>query len=394
VEDPRVGVLPIQNLSGTEQHDTIAAAIYETTLLTLRIIGEYELVELENIYSGEEETEEAAIGEERLLDLGVEENLANIVFGVIAQEDGRLILRMSVFDTLAEEVVLTRSEESPSLLDVFDATDALVADVVGEFSGVPVGFGELLLENRGEPGDYSLYIDGTKIGENVEAVERVLIGRREVEINQERMLGEVSVFEKEVEISAGEVRELELFEEAEGLLENIDYSPALAERRRRFAEIKEAWLEGIEEWRLEIRPRWIFPLSVGWLDPINYSEASGTGPSRSLSYIGAARRFWDSWYFGLETIVWTQFPIPLPTLFAAWRPGEADMLWSGSMLVVPGSTYTTLLLKLGGAFHGYSVVRFHPVHQCKEFHLTKPNTRIYIIFNYFPDCSATRRGTS
>ncbi|TVR88741.1 MAG: hypothetical protein EA428_11560 [Spirochaetaceae bacterium] len=370
-ELPRVGVIPPQNLSDLPQYDIVAEVIYNTTELTLRLIGEYKVVALPAA---------TPVDPEGLRDLGLEQNLANIVLGRIHEQDGRLSLEMSVFDTLAEEIVLTRTEEPESLLAVFESTDILVADVVQEFSGVPVGFGDLVLRNTGEPGSYQVLLDGALLGADLERVERILIGSRELEIRQERMFGEYTVlrqdlqivtaqttalefavpelvpresqalefFERElteqIEAPRSEERVRELFANAAALLEDTSYSPGLAAYRSRFATLEQDWEAGIEEWRLALRPRWIFPISVGW-----FAALSGENDQAPVGWVSAQRRLGDSLYLGLDVVVVPDLAYPLPSI--SWRPGDAELLLMTTLLPLPGE----LMGKIGVAYRRLSV---------------------------------------
>lgn len=373
-ERPRVGVVPPVNLSELAQYDAIAEVMYNTTELTLRLIGEYEVVEL---------PADTPVDLQGLLTLSLEQNLANVVLGRIDEQQGRLVLEMSVFDTLAEEIVLTRVEEPDSLLAVFDSTDILVADLVQEFSGVPVGFGDLVLRNTGEPGSYQVFLDGSLLGSDLERVERILIGSRELEIRQERMFGEHTVLSQEAQIQTGEsttiefaVPELlareaqaleflereigeqietprseervrELFANAAALLEDTSYSPTLADYQDRFAALEEEWEEGIEEWRLALRPRWIFPISVGWLQAL-----TGDDDEPPVGWVSAQRRFGNSVYLGLDAISFVgDIPIPIPLPSISWRPGDTELLFMSTVLPLPDG----LLGKFGVAYRRLSV---------------------------------------
>ncbi|TVR94665.1 MAG: hypothetical protein EA428_00160 [Spirochaetaceae bacterium] len=382
-ELPRVGVFPTVNSTGAEQYDAVGRVIYDTTVLTLRLIGAYELVELPPAERLPSETE--------LLERAREQNLANIVLADIRLDQGELALEMSVFDTLQERITLSQREDPPGLLAVFEATDTLVAELVEEFSGVPVGFATLVLRNAGEPGRYNVYLDGEPLGQDIRRVERILMGERRVEIRQQRMIGEYIVHTESVLLGAGEQRELafsipyliererlvlesferqiqseierpqneqrieQLFADVEATLAEISYSPNLTAERQRFAELHELWQQDFEAWSLRLRPRWVFPVSVG------YSFAPGSwddyypepGP---ISVVGASRRFGQRLYLGIDIFMLSHIPVPAPMLALGWHPTGSAMSYQVSAVAVPDEAEgSPILLKAGVTYRRYSL---------------------------------------
>ena len=381
---PRVGIVSTLNSTGAEQYDAVGQVIYDTTLLTLRLIGAYDVVELSPTARLLSETE--------LLERAREQNLANIVLAEIRLDQGELALEMSVFDTLQERITLSQREDPPGLLAVFEATDTLVAELVEEFSGVPVGFATLVLRNAGEPGRYTVYLDGAPIGEDIRRVERILMGERQVEIRQQRMIGEYTVHAESVLLGAGEQRELafsipyliererlvlesferqiqgeierpqnelrieELFADVQAALAEIPYSPGLTAERQRFAELRELWQQDFEAWSLRLRPRWVFPVSMG------YSFAPGgswddyypePGP---ISVVGASRRFGQRLYLGLDIFILSHIPVPAPMLALGWHPTGSAMSYQVSAVAFPDEAEgSPILLKAGITYRRYSL---------------------------------------
>jgi len=390
---PRVGISVPVNATGEKQYQALAESIYNTVVLTLSLLGEYEVVEL---------VRDIAQDEQALLERGLDENLANIVIGEVRFTDeaaGQLVLALAVFDTLEERVVLSREERPPSLLATFDATDVLVAELVQEFSGVPIGFGTLVFTNQGEQGSYRVYLDGTAVGVDIGTIESVLMGERRVEIRQTRMLGEQSLYAEALTVVADGRTEVqfevpylldqeatvlneleseitqeieqprsertieELFERAEQLLEREGYSPAPPVERLRFEQIRTVWMEDIDEWRLRLRPRWIFPVAVGWADRIHTgSEGSSLAEEDPLFALGFARRFGESWYLGLDGLVFmvTQGPFPFgpaPLPLVAYRMRERNIVLSVSGVALPTYYDDELELQMFAVKPGISINR-------------------------------------
>ncbi len=387
---PRVGVLPPLNLTGLEQYDFIAPVVQDTVTLTLRLIGRHEVVPLAPEQLSDPEA--AAPADAELREIGLERNLANILFGSVTRDNGRLVVELQVFDTLEETVVFAERQTADLLVEVFEATDLLVAEMLEAFSGVPVGFGELAFSNTGEPGGYEVYLDGTLVGENMEELERVLIGEYEVEIRQERMFEEEIIHSERITVEAderltvefavpllldheaeqldrletelrreiaeprSEERVRELFDRAYELLADPEYSPSLSERRDEFAELEADWLADIEDWRLAIRPRWLLPLAVGWLAPLDDAVSTRFSPLVGQFYsAGVARRFGDSLYLGAD-LAQPGFPVrPVPFLRAAWQPGEAPLLFTAGGFFDPFDTLNLAAARAGVIWHGFSL---------------------------------------
>ena len=377
-ELPRVGVFPTVNSTGAEQYDAVGRVIYDTTVLTLRLIGAYELVELSPA--------ERLPSEAELLEIATEQSLANIVIAEIRLDLGELALEMAVFDTLAERITLSQREDPPGLLAVFEATDILVAELVEEFSGVPVGFASLVLRSDGEPGSYRLYLDGEPIGDNVGRVERVLMGERRVEIRQQRMMGEYTVHTESLLLAADEQRDIvfsipyltdqerlvlesferqiqaeierpqnehrieELFGSAASSLAEIEYSPGLVAERERLEELRALWQQDIEAWRLLLRPRWIFPLSVGYGFPLSESLDQYFPEPGPVSVVGASRRFGQTLYLGVDVFVTTRVPLPVPLPSIGLQPAGSQITYRISGFYLPfelASEVVPLILTAG-----------------------------------------------
>ena len=385
---PRVGIVAAYNSTGAEQYNAVGQVIYDTTVLTLRLIGAYDVVELSSV--GE------VLSETELLAVATEHNLANIVLAEIRFDQAELALEMSVFDTLQERIALTRRQDPPGLLAVFEATETLVAELVEAFSGVPVGFGSLVLRNVGEPGSYHLYLDDEALGRDIKRVERILMGERRVEVRQQRMMGEYIVYAQTVLIAPGEQHEIEfsipylieaerlvlddferqirseierpqneyrieeLLLSAEAALTAISYSTGLSVERRRFAELREAWQDEIEAWTLRLRPRWVFPFRVGYAfalfgedqEPAGVSWEGDYPQSGPLSVFGLLRRFGTRLYLGTEFFMLPlTSQLPTPLIATAWQPHRSTLSYHMSGIVLPPNENGSVAMLVAGVRH-------------------------------------------
>lgn len=220
VDRPRVLVLPFVNQTDREQNSVVAGTTSDTIALTLRLLEGYELVESQELTSASL----LELGPDALAEIAAGEEVDNIIYGsVSASPQGGFRFLLQVYDRAENAVTLETITEAPSLFDVFEASDRLVAEAVSGFSGIRIGFGSIQLQSDGE-GEFTVYIDDTAAGSNVSSVDQVLIGERTVEIRQLRGEREVTIFREVLEIEEGsrnvltfsfpEVTEEELLQEA------------------------------------------------------------------------------------------------------------------------------------------------------------------------------------
>ncbi|MFP4330772.1 MAG: hypothetical protein ACLFP6_08645 [Spirochaetaceae bacterium] len=200
VDEPRVLLLPFVNQTDREQNSVVAATTTDTIALTLRLLDGYQLVEAEELTSADL----LELGPDALAELAAQEEVDNIIYGSISESPagGGISFLLRVYDRAEDDVTLETIAEAASILEVFEASDRLVAEAVSGFSGVRVGFGSLALSPEGE-GEFNLYIDDSLVGANLASVEQVLIGERTVEVRQLRGGQEVTIFRDVVEIEEG-----------------------------------------------------------------------------------------------------------------------------------------------------------------------------------------------
>ena len=184
------------------QLQVISERITGSTELVLKFMNEYEFDISSDISSIE-------ITDSSMLDYCNTNNIDNIVYGkTYIGSDNSFVIEMSVFSREKEQTALTRIGRAETALDVFDAADRLTASIIEEFSGVHIAFGEISFKNIGAEGSFIPYIDGEAFSENSKTIENLLIGKRTVEIRQNRMLGETSIYTQEVTVSENSITEV------------------------------------------------------------------------------------------------------------------------------------------------------------------------------------------
>lgn len=135
-EKLRIHVLPLST-SSEEAVVTAVMTAADTTALTLRLLGEYEVTEIRSTAPADardylDGTEPGEL--DRLLTLSIN------------PLEGGYEIRTTVIDPLTEEQLVGRSLEVDRALDLFAATDELLQQVLGELSGRRIAFGEILFD--------------------------------------------------------------------------------------------------------------------------------------------------------------------------------------------------------------------------------------------------------
>ena len=194
-----VAVVRFSNGMSSSSYDAACNAATDTLFLTLREFGRYR-VQIE---------EGVGAGEEALRAMAAERQLDFIMYGKMSKAGSAGIeCTLSVFDRAKGKTTISQTRKAAGVLDVFDATDALVVAVLETMTGAHIGFGEVKLTNTGEKGSYTVLVDGTPVGNDLGSLERVLIGKRRVTIAQKRMLGTREIASSIVDVKEGETDEV------------------------------------------------------------------------------------------------------------------------------------------------------------------------------------------
>ena len=173
----------------------MATTVTDTVLLTLRLLGEYEVRRYGGFLDYPPSNGELSL-------LARSEPAENIVYGAVETDEGGAIrLLLAVFDRGEGEVVLTEEARAESLLDVFQVADNLTATVVSGFSGRRIAFGTLRLSPQGaNERPYEVYLDGNLLGHSLATAESILTGEHELRILAETELGREEVFRERIEV--------------------------------------------------------------------------------------------------------------------------------------------------------------------------------------------------
>jgi hypothetical protein len=199
---PRVEVFNFANSSGQASLDAACAAASSSLALTLRQMGGYEVLPSEQAPQ--------AVNADYLRAWAEGHGADFVLFGSLeAPQPGRYACSLSLFDRARGLVTITKRSPPASIMDIFDAMDDLVANLIDSMAGRHIGFGRVDFVNRGEKGDYRVTMDGIEAGSNLSSLGKVLAGEHGVRVVQRRMLGELELARRTIRLGEGESAEVE-----------------------------------------------------------------------------------------------------------------------------------------------------------------------------------------
>ena len=153
----RVLVLQFENETGDPQNDLICRSITDTIVITLRLFKKYAVLPTEE--------RPESLNVPSLSALSRKYRADDIIFGSSTiDRENRFVFKLSVFDRFENRTTITIEEISESILGTFEAADNLVTGVLERFSDMHIGWGTLILENRGDERTFEIYINWEFIG--------------------------------------------------------------------------------------------------------------------------------------------------------------------------------------------------------------------------------------
>ncbi len=177
ITQPWITISPPTVAEEDPRSETLALVIADNLELTLYLIGEYVVRPRPTERTAPVDAASAAAYAER-------EEVDYVVFGDVSERpDGSTEFALSVYSRETGTVTLERRAVAETIFDTFDVADELAVEVLGAFTGQRIAYGRVELANLGEAGaEYQVLVDGTVVGRNLTAVDRVLVGERLVEV--------------------------------------------------------------------------------------------------------------------------------------------------------------------------------------------------------------------
>ncbi len=198
---PRISVFPLENQEKDLQIEVISRNIQKTIEFNLKMINKYNIIQ--NAIT------EYPNSNSWLLAYCEKNNIDDLIFGkAVMQSSGSIIIEMSVFNRHKAAITLTKSETAETVFEIFEAADKLAVEMMGSFSGMHIGFGDLKFINNGDKGKYSVYIDNVFAGEDIEDFPKVLYGERHIKITQVRMFEETAIYDNNIIVTENKTTEV------------------------------------------------------------------------------------------------------------------------------------------------------------------------------------------
>ena len=192
---PRVAVLPVVNETGENNYTPLCDTVSETIELILRLLGTYNVAG-EEVWLGAEPD-----SQEGFTKFAAEFGLDEIIFGTMStHEEGLFSFTISIYNVGDAEVKVTKEEVVYSILEVFDASDAVTVALLSEISDIHIGFGEIELIKTGGTGSYTVYLNDEKIRNPEKMLKKILNGQYTFRIRQDRVMGDTVILEENIEV--------------------------------------------------------------------------------------------------------------------------------------------------------------------------------------------------
>jgi TolB-like protein len=195
---PRIAVFGFLNFTGNDSFDTPAETATKTLALSLRIIGQYEIVESDVFLRD--------LSDQNLAQYCAKSKMDYILYGSLKMEGDSQRYTLAVFDLQKGKTTISETATGTSVLDVFGVTDTLIGSVLDSLTGHHVGFGSLRFVNTGVPGRYEIRVDDVALPANSTGVDYVIAGTHTVRIVKIVGTDSVEVSTETVEIGEGSTK--------------------------------------------------------------------------------------------------------------------------------------------------------------------------------------------
>ena len=269
-----VAVTKILNRSGHPEIGKAAVKIETVTCQTLKLLGKYNVV-----------FEEKEIGTGEFRNYCEATDTEYIIRGTIIKNDEGILIELSVYDYFSDSIIISRSETAGSPIELRKSVKTVISRTLSYLSKVPVFFTSLAFTNMtDEKGEYSVYIDNIFFGKDIDYLEYMMSGKRNIRIEQERMFGRHNIAEINALLIPEDRLSIEFtippllkneektisrykntidryinekyksqkvgnsFAKLFSLLENPAFSETAAKRKNEITVLHEKWLKNMEKW--------------------------------------------------------------------------------------------------------------------------------------------------
>ena len=197
---PHVAITGFENRTNDEVFDIPAKTATDSLVLTLKLLGMYEVLERDALVDVPTEATDAALG-----DWCDAKGYDYYIYGTIALgQGGSQKYKLSVFDRSKRKTVINETAKGESVLDVFSASDQLAGSVIDSVTGRHIGFGSINFLTISAIEGCAVYLDGIKAAETLDPIDRVVTGTHTIVVKQKTGFSSVTILEQEVEIAEGQ----------------------------------------------------------------------------------------------------------------------------------------------------------------------------------------------
>ena len=197
---PHVAITGFENRTNDEVFDIPAKTATDSLVLTLRLLGMYEVLERDALVDVPTDATDAALG-----DWCDANGYDYFIYGTIALgQGGSQKYKLSVFDRTKRKTVINETAKGESVLDVFSASDQLAGSVIDSVTGRHIGFGSINFLTISSIEGCQVFLDGIKAAETLDPIDRVVAGTHKIVVKQKTGFSSVTILEQEVEIAEGQ----------------------------------------------------------------------------------------------------------------------------------------------------------------------------------------------
>ena len=170
-------LLPVKNESGHSELNKSAEKIRSVIRQTLLMVGRQNVI-----------IEDKPVQGEFFLNYCIENNVDYIIYGDLKKQDREIAVELFIYSVENNSEIISIKETADSPVRLRDSVKKAVSDLLSRFSGEEINFTSLAFTNMTEEkGEYYIYIDNILFGKNIDYLELLLSGTRNIKIIQNRL---------------------------------------------------------------------------------------------------------------------------------------------------------------------------------------------------------------
>ena len=170
-------LFPVKNESGHRELDKSAEKINSVIEQTLLLLGKYNII-----------NEKQPVNKDNFFNYCRGKNADYIIHGKLNRQKREIAVELYIYSREKNAEIISIKESADSPVKLRGAVKKAVSDSLGRFTGEKINFTSLAFTNMtDEKGDYYIYIDNILFGKNIDYLESLLSGTRNIKIMQKRI---------------------------------------------------------------------------------------------------------------------------------------------------------------------------------------------------------------